>query len=111
MPEPIIIDPANFDTMLSPMQERQYQEWKKQYAPNDSGYDYDLRGAFLKGYFPSADNGHFPDEFKKPNHPTFSNQSKFAKQYPDLAGKWAEDNTTYIPNPNLNKVLQEIKFK
>lgn len=83
------------DTKLSPEQEELFQDWKSKYASSDSGKDYDLRGAFLKGYTPSPDNGHFPDEFKKPNHPTFSNQSKFAKDYQSLAGSW--DGETYIP--------------
>ncbi len=85
------------NTKLSPEQETGFQQWKQKNAPRDSGEDYDLRGAFLKGYTPSPENGHFPDEFKKPNHPTFSDQSKFAKDYPDLAGHWASDNKTYIP--------------
>jgi hypothetical protein len=27
---------------------------------------------------PSAENGHWPDTFKKPNHPTFSVESQYA---------------------------------
>lgn len=83
------------DTKLSPAKEQEFQAWKAEYAPKDSGRDYDLRGAFLKGYTPDAKSGHFPDEFKKPNHPTFSDQSKFAKDYPNLAGKW--EGEKYIP--------------
>lgn len=101
-------DYSSLDTKLSPDKEQQFQKWKAKYAPNDSGFDYDLRGAFLKGYTPSPDNGHFPDEFKKPNHPTFSNQSKFAKDYPELAGSWAEDNKTYLPPKPSQKPLSFI---
>lgn len=92
-PEPQ--DYSQLDTKLPPDKEADFQKWKAQYAPNDSGADYDLRGAYLKGYKPSAENGHFPDVFKKPNHPTFSDQSKFAKDYPDKAGSWQGE--TYIP--------------
>jgi hypothetical protein len=54
-----------------------FSEWKERYAPNDSGEDYDLRSAFDAGLTPDA-NGHWPDTFKRPNHPTFSNESIYA---------------------------------
>lgn len=96
--EPVGKDYSVLDTKLDPQQEAAFQIWKSQYAPQDSGEDYDLRGAFLKGYTPSPDTGHFPDEFKKPNHPTFSNESKFAQLYPRLAGSWGgPDRDQYIP--------------
>lgn len=88
---------SDLNTKLSPEEETKFQEWKSKYAPKDSGDDYDLRGAFKEGLTPDPVTGHWPDTYKKPNHPTFSDQSKFAKDYPDLAGKWAEDGTTFIP--------------
>jgi hypothetical protein len=84
-----------FETSLSPDDEKEFQKWKKQYAPNDSGADYDLRGAFKAGLTPDPKTGHWPDMFKKPNHPTFSNESIYAKDRPDLAGHWEGDR--YIP--------------
>src|SRR5262245_26592741 len=85
---------SSLDTQLSPEDEARFQAWKARYAPNDSGEDYDLRGAFQAGYTPNA-QGHWPDTFKKPNHPTFSVESRFAQDYPDRAGRWEGD--TYIP--------------
>jgi hypothetical protein len=91
-------DPAinlgKYDTKLSPKEEQQFQEWKHKYAPNDDGNDYDLRGAFKAGFTP-AKNGHWRDDFKKPTHRTFSDQSIYAKDRPDLAGHW--DGDTYVP--------------
>jgi hypothetical protein len=58
--------------------EPKFQEWKSQHAPRDSGADYDLRGAYKSGLTPDPQSGHWPDTFKKPNHPTFSNQSQYA---------------------------------
>lgn len=84
-----------YDTQLTPEQERAYQAWKLQNAPRDSGADYDLRGAFQAGLSPDPQSGHWPDTFKKPGHPTFSNQSQYAAARPDLAGSWQGDN--YIP--------------
>lgn len=103
---------AEYETKLSAEDEPRFQEWKKLNAPNDSGFDYDLRGAFKAGVQPDAQTGHWPDTFKKPNHPTFSDQSQYAKDRPDLAGRWQGD--TYIP-PNeidwskMNQPLGELK--
>jgi hypothetical protein len=92
---PAPVDPSKYETKLSPADEKKFQAWKAQYAPNDSGQDYDLRGAFKAGAKPDPDTGHMPDTWKKPNHPTFSDQSQYAKDRPDLAGHW--DGETYVP--------------
>lgn len=78
---------ANFNTVLSPGDEAKFKDWKAKYAPRDSGADYDLRGAFKAGLTPAA-NGHWPDTFKKPNHDTFSNESKYAAY--GNAGHWVD---------------------
>ncbi len=86
----------SFDTPLSPADEQRFQAWKARYAPNDSGADYDLRGAFKAGLTPDPQTGHWPDTFKKPNHPTFSNQSQYATgANAARAGSWQGE--TYIP--------------
>lgn len=92
--------PDKYDTPLSPSEEEKFAAWKKQYAPNDSGADYDLRGAFKAGLRPDAETGHWPDTFKKPNHPTFSNESKYAVG-PDAAkaGHWEGDEFVPPPSP------------
>lgn len=91
------------DTKLRPDQERKYMVWKGMYAPEDSGEDYDLRGAFLEGFKPDPQTGHWPDKYKKPNHPTFSNESKFAREYPELAGHW--NGEEYVkPMPDIEIV-------
>jgi len=85
---------ANYDTPLSTEEEAKFKQWKAQYAPNDSGGDYDLRGAFKAGLTPGPD-GHWSDEFKKPNHPTFSRESRYASQALSKAGSW--DGDEYVP--------------
>ncbi len=84
-----------YDTKLSKEDEEKFSSWKKTYAPKDSGEDYDLRGAYKSGLKPDKKTGHWPDTYKKPNHPTFSNQSIYAKDAPDKAGSWKGE--TYIP--------------
>ena len=75
------------NTPLAPHEEPQYQQWAAQsgYHPVHDTYDYDLRGAWKQGATPDA-RRHLTDQFKKPNHPTFSNQSQYATPG---AGKWA----------------------
>jgi hypothetical protein len=85
----------SYDTPLSAQEEAHFQVWKSKHAPRDSGSDYDLRGAFRAGLRPAA-NGHWPDTFKKPNHPTFSIESQYAKGADRAkAGRW--DGDTFIP--------------
>ena len=92
-----LLDPYN--TFLTPQQEAAFAVWKQRMAPNDSGEDYDLRGAFLADAKHAA-NGHMTDQFKKPNHPTFSNQSQYAPYAPEQAGQWGgKDGNDYIPGP------------
>lgn len=66
----------NYNTKLAAKEEAQFQAWAQ--ANNKLGdiADYDMRGAWKSGAA-QADNGHFPDTFKKPNHPTFSDQSQY----------------------------------
>jgi len=81
-----------YETKLSPAEETAFQAWKQKNAPNDSGADYDLRGAFKAGVTADPQTGHWPDTFKKPNHPTFSNQSQYATgENAAKAGHWEGD--------------------
>lgn len=89
---------TNFETPLSSEQEKGFQTWKAQNAPNDTGADYDFRGAYLAGLKPSEENGHWPDTYKKPNHSTFSNESQYAQDAIGKAGRW--EGETYIPPTN-----------
>lgn len=85
----------NYNTPLTSDEEKGFKTWKQENAPNDSGEDYDLRGAYLGGAKP-AENGHFPDTWKKPNHPTFSNESIYAPY--GNPGHWEGDNhDQYVP--------------
>ncbi len=99
--------PRQFETPLNAADEDSFQRWKQQNAPNDSGVDYDLRGAFKAGATPDA-NGHWPDTFKKPNHPTFSNQSIYASAAPEKAGRW--DGNKFIPPASPSPLEQSEPY-
>ncbi len=67
---------SRYNTQLSPAEEQQFQAWAAANNRARDLYDYDLRGAFKSGAA-TAPNGHLPDTYKKPNHPTFSDQSQY----------------------------------
>lgn len=102
------IKQKSFDTALNPAEESQFKAWKTLYAPNDSGVDYDLRGAFKAGLKPDPKTGHWPDTFKKPNHPTFSTESQYAKDAPDKAGHWNGD--VFVPPGQTTQTYDLSEF-
>lgn len=88
---------TQYNTILSPAEEADYL---KQHSPQDS-YDYDMRGAFKQG-ITAAGNGHFPDTFKKPNHPTFSDESQYHGKNDFYGGTWskgADGRDVFTPGP------------
>lgn len=103
---------GKFNTKLTPEEETEFAAWAKKNKkdPESETIDYDLRGAWKKGA-ELGENGHLTDEFKKPNHPTFSDQSKYhGKSAPwggsYAGGTWSEENgkTRYQPSRTmLNK--------
>lgn len=82
------LDP--YDTRLTDEEEKGFKDWKAKNAPNDSGKDYDLRGAYKADTQPDPDRGHMGDTFKKPNHPTFSDQSKYHDGNTYQGGHWGK---------------------
>ena len=83
-----------FNTPLTPQEET---EFNKRFQPRDS-YDYDMRGWFKQNQNePKHEGGeHYVDTFKKPNHPTFSDESKYhGDQY--QGGHWDMENKTFTP--------------
>lgn len=83
-----------FNAYLPPEQEAMFDAWlanesirQGRDVRNDM-YDYDLKGMWLEGGGFGGDNGHATDKHKKPNHPTFSNQSKFHGMGGMEGGMW-----------------------
>ena len=87
-----------YNTILPINMEAGYQI-NKSLSPfnRDSGSDYDLRGYYNKygSLVPTASNLHLTDEFKKPNHPTFSNQSMYYTRQP-YAVNWNKYPYNYL---------------
>lgn len=99
-------DPNDFtqryNTPLSPIEQGLYSQWLEKLPEHQRNtYDYDMQGAWLGGAG-QASNGHFPDTYKKPNHPTFSDQSKYSGQDGYVGGHWADagnDKWVYSASP------------
>ena len=91
-----------FNTSLSADKEKKFQQWAKDNNKENDTYDYDLRGAWLdltSGKMKQAENGHLGDKYKKPNHPTFSDQSIYHNA-DSQGGHWSEENgsTSFTPS-------------
>lgn len=88
-----------YDTPLTPDQEQSYSQ---SYGPEDS-HDYDMRGYYADtGEAAHTDGTHYPDTYKKPWHPTFSDQSMYHGVAGNLGGHWGVDDKggdTFTPGP------------
>lgn len=104
-------DPRDFtekyNTQLDPVDEQKFGAWMEALSSRDSRdlsgdtYDYDLRGLYryMGGMLPEA--GHMPDTFKKPNHPTFSNESAYNGLDGFNGGSW-ENGKFIVGDSNLH---------
>jgi hypothetical protein len=91
-----------YNTQLSPQEESDYQTWASQNNREKDTYDYDMRGAWKEGLTGGEDpRGHFPDTYKKPNHPTFSDESKYHGVDGYYGGTWTTSmgKDVFTPGP------------
>lgn len=102
-----------FNTKLSDEEEKKFKEWmgrqSEAHGRDLSGdlYDYDMRGLFksLKGE--DVPKGHGPDTHKKPNHPTFSDESEYHGRDGYEGGSWSEKDGKHRFKPGkTNKKLR-----
>jgi len=83
-----------YNTPLGSEEEAAFRQWLAQlsaakgYDASEDLRDYDLRGAWKYGAQQAA-NGHLPDTYKKPNHPTFSTGSQYSNQQ-TAGGAWSD---------------------
>ena len=85
-----------YNTSLTYEQGQDFKAWAERMSVEQGRnvlldmYDYDLQGAWLNGCAYDGNNGHMPDTYKKPNHPTFSVSSVYADIDGYKAGTWIE---------------------
>lgn len=99
---------SNYNTGLNKSEFNEFWNWANdRYKGQDNVlYEmgaYDLQGAWKDIKSGKIDfdpkNGHLPDTYKKPNHPSFSNESRYhTKETP--GGKWEQigNNWKYYPS-------------
>ena len=102
----------NFNTPLSLKDELNFSEWLADMSKvkgRDMTSDianYDLRGFYkdTNGEMLSSDQ-HFTDKYKKPNHPSFSDESMYSGGI-FKGGKWRGDDEsgwTFVPSAEMLK--------
>lgn len=97
-----------FNTELTPDEEAEFQAWAKENNRERDSYDYDIRGAWKElksGSMSEDERGHLGDKYKKPNHPTFSDQSVYNGKDGVAGGTWSEvdGKTVFTPGRMLSK--------
>lgn len=84
---------SEFDTKLDPEKEKEFRSWAIKRGIDRDLEDYDLRGAWMAKAVPEPTTDgkkpHGTDLYKKPWHPTFSNESIYAAKIPG-AGRWEQ---------------------
>ena len=113
---------ANYNTGLTPEEEMIYSSWLAKSSAargRDISLDeftYDVRG-FAKsvGWKPLGKEAeHGPDTYKKPNHPTFSDESVYSGAKSPwggvfTGGHWLADGS-FIPTPTMLKTTHPKKW-
>lgn len=90
-----------YNTKLSDADEAEFQKWATANPRLGGTYDYDARGFWQAGAG-AADNGHGSDQWKKPNHPTFSTGSQYSGVDGFQGGQWAQSqggSYSFTPSP------------
>jgi len=92
-----------YNTELSPEDEARFQVAAKGRIRDLA--DYDLRGAFKAKAMLGKPGQHGTDKYKKPSHPTFSNESQYDT---GSGGRWGRegDRDTFTPGPGNMKTQQ-----
>ena len=112
------VDPYDFsdryNTKLSHEEEAQFQKWAKMQGREKDVYDYDIRGAWKElktGKMSEDERGHLGDKYKKPNHPTFSDQSKYNGIDGYVGGTWSEENGKTVYRVSKSNTMSKAQLK
>ena len=101
-----------YNTQLSSADEAAFQQWANETGKIKDLYDYDIRGAWKQGMTEGGLPGdHLPDTYKKPNHPTFSDESLYHGQDGYQGGTWSTSmgRDVFTPGPTNLYSRDELK--
>lgn len=94
-----------YNTALQTDDENRFREWAAKTGRDRDLRDYDMRGWWKENKPTGAVDGHFTDKWKKPNHPTFSNESVYSGRDGEHGGVWSD--TSFIAGPSNRRYWQE----
>ena len=97
-PDPEMMFRDKYNTLLKPEEERKFNRWAAKESKRqgrdilmDMG-SYDVRGFWKSGDYKRMDqDNHGSDTWKKPNHPTFSNHSRYHGADGWYGGNWTDE--------------------
>ena len=109
-----------YNTPIPPDRRNDFKQWKQQLPEHlQSIREYDLQGAYMGGAEPDPNSGHLTDQWKKPNHPTFSEHSQYSTpetpggqwtQHPRVPDRWSfkpsEHNLKNLPVDEMRRYFQ-----
>lgn len=109
---------SKYNTVLNPVEQVVFDDWAARNNRAGDKYDYDIQGAFrdlMSGQMTESQNKHLGDKYKKPNHPTFSNQSIYST--PEMqGGNWigvdfqpSPQNLKNMPLPQLREYFKRYE--
>ena len=111
--DPEMIFKEKYNTPLTKEEKIEYDAWvaaESKRQGRDITWDlgtYDIQGFWKSGDHMKMDkDNHGSDKWKKPNHPTFSNQSKYHNVDGYVGGTWAEDGG-YTPSDYTSKLYDK----
>lgn len=119
--------PENYNTKLSSSEEKEFKYWYSKVSkykglskdPDDPSQEYDYRGYWKNedrnGILGDDPYAHFIDKYKKPGHPTFSNESQYSNEETpggnwsqDKSGNWYFNHSPYTAK-NIAKTQQYLR--
>ena len=115
-------DPNDFtdqyNTTLNSQEQVGYNSWIAQQSQltgrniaNDS-YDYDLQGWYKANGPQNLTGAHLTDQYKKPNHPTFSDQSMYHGVNGMQGGQWNQKmDGSYTFTPGSTNVYSKDELQ
>jgi len=111
--DPEMIFKEKYNTPLTKEEKIKYDAWvasESKRQGRDITWDlgtYDIQGFWKSGdHMKMDEDNHGSDKWKKPNHPTFSNQSNYHNVDGYIGGTWAEDGG-YTPSDYTTKLYDK----
>lgn len=100
---------SNYNTGLTQPEFNEFWNWAKQRYGNQDNVLYEMGNYDLQGAWKAIKNkqidfdpqtGHLPDTYKKPNHITFSNESRYHDGKNFIGGEWQQNGSRWKFKPS-----------